>query len=79
MTSDEVKAIAREAAREATKETLASLGINPDDRPGTQRDMAFLRSWRESSETVKRQSLITAVGVLTLGVLGLIWMAIKGN
>jgi hypothetical protein len=40
--------------------------------------MAFLRNWRESTETVKRQSIITAVAIFMAGLLGLIWLALKG-
>lgn len=35
--------------------------------------------WRTSTETVKRQGLLTAVVIITTGVIGLIWMAIKGT
>jgi hypothetical protein len=75
---DEARTIAKVAAREAVKEMLVSLGIDPEDHPGTQRDMAFLRNWRESTETVKRQSIITAVAIFMAGLLGLIWLALKG-
>lgn len=59
-------------------ETLLTLGIDADDPIEFQRDMQHLRQWRESMATVKRQSLMTAVGILVAGFLGLLWMAIKG-
>jgi Na+-translocating ferredoxin:NAD+ oxidoreductase RnfA subunit len=40
--------------------------------------MAHLREWRQSVETVKRQTIITAVGIITAGLLALIWMAFRG-
>ncbi|RWO06399.1 MAG: hypothetical protein EOS07_21930 [Mesorhizobium sp.] len=70
--------VAKQAAREAVKETLVSLGFAVDKPLDAQADMQFLRQLRESTATVKRQTLITAVGVITLGILGLIWVAIKG-
>ena len=41
--------------------------------------MQHLRAWRGSVETVKRQSLLSAVGLMTAGILGLVWVAIKGT
>jgi hypothetical protein len=74
MTEAEVKRI----VAEAVAETLTKLGIQVDDPLEAQKDMQFLRQWRESAATVKKQSLITAVGVITVGILGLIWLAIRG-
>lgn len=78
MTESEINEVAKQAAREAVKETLVSLGFAVDKPLDAQADMQFLRQLRESTATVKRQTLITAVGVITLGILGLIWVAIKG-
>lgn len=78
MTEDEVRHIAKLVAREMVHETMVSLGINPADPIAAQKDAAFIRSWRQSTEAVKRQGIISAVGVIVVGVLGLIWLAIKG-
>lgn len=64
---------------ETVAETLLTLGVDTDDPVSFQKDMAHLRAWRESMETVRRQSLITAIGIVTAGILGLVWMAIKGG
>lgn len=74
-----VEHAAKEAAHEAVKETLLKLGIKSDDALEVQADMQHLRAWREASNTIKRQGLMTAVGVITIGILGLIWIAIKGS
>ena len=63
---------------ETVSETLLKLGIDASDPIELQKDMQHLRQWRESIATVKRQSIITAVGVITLGALGLLWTAVKG-
>lgn len=68
----------RTTTREAVHETLIALGIDPDDHQATQRDMAFLRSWRESTETVKRQGIVTATGVIVVAFLGLLYWIVKG-
>jgi hypothetical protein len=75
MTEAEVKRI----VAETVEQTLLALGVDTDDPVELQKDMAHLRAWRESMETVKRQSLLTAIGVITAGVLGLLWLAIKGQ
>lgn len=64
---------------QAVAETLLKLGIDASDPIELQKDMQHLRQWRESVATVKRQGLMAAVGVITVGVLGLIWAALKGN
>ena len=82
MTEAEVRSmvdeIAKQAAKEAVKEVFLTLGIETDKALEVQKDMQHLRAWRESVATVKRQSLMTAIGIITAGVLGLIWLAVKG-
>jgi hypothetical protein len=68
----------RKIVAETVEETLTRLGIPAADPIEVQKDMQHLRGWRTASETVKRQSIITAVGILTAGILGAIWLAIKG-
>jgi uncharacterized membrane protein len=75
MTEHEVKKI----VAEAVAETLLTLGIDTTDPVELQKDMAHLRSWRESVATVKQQGLIAATGVITVGLLGLLWLAFKGT
>ncbi len=77
MTEDEAKSIAKAAATEAVHEAFQRLGVDIDDWTEVQRDMAFIRSWRESSEAVKRQGLLTAIGIVVAGVLGLVWLALS--
>ena len=68
----------RKIVAETVAETLTRMGIPADDPIEVQKDMAHLRAWRESVATVKRQGIITAVGILTAGLLGILWLAIKG-
>lgn len=69
----------RKIVAETVEQTLTRIGIEADDPFETQKDFQHLRSWRTSTETVKRQGLLTAVGIITAGVIGIIWMAIKGT
>lgn len=79
MTHDEAHSIAKAAAKEALHEMFMALGVDTDDATEVQKDMAFIRNWRESSEAVKRQGMIAAIGVIVIGLLGLIWTALKGG
>ncbi|BBE74376.1 hypothetical protein [Oharaeibacter diazotrophicus] len=76
---ERVRTIAREAAKEAVRETLIALGIDAADPREVQADMQHLRDWRLSVAAVKRQGIVSAVGLLTVGMLGLVWMAIRGG
>lgn len=82
MTEAEIKRVASEAARASVEEMFLRFGIeanNADDIKALQRDFAHLRGWRESTDTIKRQGMVTIVIVLTTGVLGLIWAAVTGK
>lgn len=72
MTDDDARAIARATVREM----LLTLGADPDEPTELQKDFAFVRTWRLSTEAVKRQGLLTAAGVIVTGALGLIWLAV---
>lgn len=69
----------RRIVSETVAETLLKLGIDASEPLELQADMLHLRKQRSAVETIKRQGLIAAAGVITLGILGLIWTAIKGS
>ena len=73
MTEDEIKKI----VSVTVSETLLKMGVNTDDPIEAQKDFQHLRSWRQSTEAVKRQSMLAAIGVVTAGMLALIWSIIR--
>lgn len=80
MTEAEIKNVASEAATAAVNDLLLKMGVDvskPDALIEMQADFAHTRKWRKSVETVQRQSLIAAVGVIVSGIAGAIWMAIS--
>lgn len=79
VTEEEAHRIARTAAKEAVHETLQLIGLDINNPADLQRDFQFMRSWRLSSEAVKRQGLLAIVSTLVIGLLGLIYMAFKGS
>lgn len=75
MNEAEVKRI----VAETVEQTLLTLGVDTDDPIELQKDLAHLRAWRQAKETVVRQGLITAIGVIVAGGLGLLWLGMKGQ
>lgn len=73
MTEEEIKKI----VAATVSETLLKMGVSTDDPIEAQKDFMHLRSWRQSTEAVKRQSIIAAIGIATAGTLALIWQTIK--
>lgn len=67
----------RKIVAETVEETLTRLGIAADDPFEVQKDMQHLRAWRESVATIKRQGLVTAVGIFMTGLIGLVYLALK--
>lgn len=53
MNKDEIRAIVKEAAKEATKETLLSFGFNIDEPIEMQKDLQHVRQWRIGCESTK--------------------------
>ena len=79
MTDDEATAIATKAAHLAVTEAFNRLGIDVTDWQEVQKDMAFVRDWRESSEAIKRQGVVALAVAFVIGLAGLIWAALKGG
>ena len=60
-------------------DTLTKLGIDSAEPLETQKDMAHLRNWRRSTESVKRKGMLTAIGFIVVSVLGLGLKAFLGE
>lgn len=70
---------AKQAARQAVRETLLTLGIDSENPLETQKDFQHLRGWRTATDTMKRQGILTATGVIVAGGLGILWYSIRGH
>ena len=75
MTEDDIRKI----VSATVAETLLKMGLDASDPVESQADMLHLRKWRKSVETAGRQTFLTAVGILTAGILGLVWLALRGG
>lgn len=73
MTDDEVKKI----VAQTVEETLLRMGMDAANPMEAQKDFQHLRNWRQSTDAIKRQSMLAAIGVVTAGILALIWNVIR--
>lgn len=73
MNEQEIKQI----VSRTVEETLLRMGLETSNPMEVQRDLQHLRAWRQSTEAIKRQSMLAAIGVVTAGLLALVWQVIR--
>jgi hypothetical protein len=76
---DHLREIIREEMREANKQLLLAIGINPDHPLEAQADMTFLRSMRERCEKVGLAGAGAIITVVVGGTLSALWLGIKAS
>lgn len=69
----EMEDIAEKAAEKTVEKLFLRLGVKVSDPIEMQKDFAFIRGLRESTEMVKRRGLTAAVTTIVVGVMGLIY------
>lgn len=69
----------RRLIRQTVEETLLSLGIEVDDPIKVQRDFQHLREWRETTEALKSNGLMTLLGIVVVGLAGFLWIGFKNS
>lgn len=67
----------KEVVREAVQETLIQIGIDPSDMTEVQKDHAFLRRWRTTTEKVSLRTTMLILTIIVGGVVSAVWAAIK--
>ena len=72
---DEIDAI----VRRAVAATLASLGIEEDERRELRADFQHLRRWRKSVEQAQSYTFKAVITVIVAGCLGAVWLGIKAT
>jgi len=76
---DKVREIVRETVKVTLNELFMGLGVDVEDPTEVQKDFAFIRNWRENSQALKQHGILTAIGVVVVGALALMWNALKGG
>lgn len=82
LTEEEVRAIAKEAAKAAVKETFLVLGVDiadPKDVIALQKRLAFLQSFEATTSAAARHSILALTALIVLGIAALIWQRISGG
>jgi hypothetical protein len=64
-------------AEKAVETYMIRMGIELEDPRDMQSDMIFIRKFRQTCEAVGGKIVMVIVGVLTMGVIGGAWLAIK--
>jgi len=72
-----VKTAMQPVIAETVKQTLIQLGIDNSDPLEMQRDFQHLRDWRRSVEDLKRKSLLTMIGIVVTGAVGLLLVGLR--
>ena len=60
-------------------ETFLGLGVDAADPIEVQKDFQHLRDWRKTTDAVKTKGIMTVVGLLVAGLVGLVWVAFGGH
>lgn len=68
---------ARKSAEMAVRQTLISIGLNPDNPSEMQADMVFIRNLREGSESMRRLFHGALLSTIVGSTLWLLWNAFK--
>jgi hypothetical protein len=74
---DHLREIIREEMKEANKQLLLAIGINPEHPLEAQNDMAFLRSMRTRCEKLGMGAVIALVTVTVGGILSVFVLGFK--
>lgn len=69
----------QDAVRMAVQETLISLGMDSASPLALQKDMAFMRELRETSEKVKARGLLILVGMLITALASAVWLGFRAS
>lgn len=74
---DQIENIAKVASKAAVEETLRVLGIDLSEPFEVQRDMAHLRAWRLSLQSMQLKAGLVIVTMAVTGIAAAMWTAIK--
>lgn len=76
ISEEDVKRIAKDAAKQAIKEVVTTWGVDVKHPLEMQEDFAWVRKYRKLAENIGSRIILTVAVVSTVGVLGLITKSI---
>ena len=71
-----VKAV-EEVTPRIVRQTLVSMGLNPDDPMEAQKDAVFIRSTRNRCEQANGKGMMLLIGIVGAGALAAVWEGLK--
>lgn len=77
LTAEQIEDIADRAAEKAVEAYMVKMGIETEEPRDMQQDMIFIRKFRTNCEQAVSKIVMVIIGVLTLSVLGGVWLAIR--
>lgn len=69
--------LVQDAAEKGTENALLKLGLDTSDPISMQKDLAFLRSQRETNENIGRNLRRVVLTALVSGVLTMVWLGFQ--
>ncbi len=73
LSKSEIKSL----VKDAVAETLTGLGFDIAHPLAVQRDLQYLRAWRDTVDSLKGKTILTAVGIAVIGLCGVLWLGFK--
>ena len=73
VSNQEITNIAEAVSEKVVLTSLTRIGIDPTNPHEVQKDMAYLRKWRQQMETVASKALITVLGLIVIGTAAFFW------
>ncbi|MQV12191.1 hypothetical protein GHL01_00330 [Sinorhizobium meliloti] len=80
MTEAEIRALASAAAREAVKEVLAFMRVDPSDIDsvtGFSDDMRYVRRQREAAEKISFKAMLAFFSAAATGAAAILWLGLQ--
>jgi len=77
LTAEQIDDIADRAATKAVEAYMIKMGIETDEPRDMQQDMIFIRKFRNTCEQAGSKIVMVVIGVLTMGVIGGIVLAVR--
>lgn len=69
----------RSLVQSTVKETLATMGVDASNPIEMQKDFHHLREWREATGKVRMRIILTVVGIIVTGLMGMVALALFGK
>ena len=79
ITPEQVREIAKEAAKEAVSDTLTALGIDMNNLVREQQVWAFMRTFQEGTHRGMRAAFTATIAAIATAVVGWAWFIFFGR